>query len=42
MMPAVFCASLEPCARLNAAAETNWSLRKYLSILDGVEFRNSQ
>ena len=42
MIPMVFCASLEPCERLNAAAETNCSLRKYLSIFDGLEFRNSQ
>ena len=42
MIPMVFCASLEPCDRLKAAAESNWSLRKYLSIFDGVELRNSQ
>jgi SRSO17 transposase len=41
MIPIVFCPSLEPCARVNAAAESNWSLRKYLSIFDGVEWRNS-
>src|SRR6266536_5872145 len=42
IMPAVFCASFDPCAKLNAAAESNCSLRKYLSIRDGVELRNSQ
>ena len=42
MMPAVFCASLEPCDRLKAAAESNCSLRKYLSMRDGLELRNSQ
>ena len=41
-MPAVFCASFEPCERLNAAAERSCSLRKYLSILEGVELRNIQ
>src|SRR5215208_3995518 len=42
MMPAVFCASFEPCVKLNAAADRSWSLRKYLSMRDGLEFRNSQ
>src|SRR5512143_1012622 len=37
MMPAVFCASFEPCERLNAAAESNCSLRKYLSMRDGLD-----
>jgi len=40
--PAVFCASLEPCERLNAAADSNWNLRKYLSIFDGLYPRKSQ
>src|SRR5690349_9547122 len=42
MSPAVFCASLEPWARLNAAADNSCSFRKYLSIFDGVDLRNSQ
>src|SRR5579871_4139855 len=41
-IPMVFCASLDPCAKLKAAAESNWSLRKYLSILAGVALRKSQ
>src|SRR5262252_6811831 len=40
--PAVFCASFEPWERLNAAAESNCSLRKYLSMRDGLDLRNSQ
>src|SRR5260370_36473265 len=38
MIPIVFCASLDPCAKLKAAAETNCSLRKYVSILAGLDF----
>ena len=42
MMPMVFCASLVPCEKLSAAADSNCSLRNQESICAGVDFRNSQ
>src|SRR5687768_15703400 len=35
MMPMVFCASLPPCPRLYAPAETSCSRRNHLSTLEG-------
>src|ERR1039458_4748710 len=40
--PMVFCASFDPCARLNIAAEINCSLRKYTSIFAGLVLRKIQ
>jgi hypothetical protein len=42
MIPMVFCASLPPWPRLNAAAETSWSRRNRWSTLRGVESLSSQ
>ena len=37
MMPIDFCASLPPCPRLKAPAETSWSLRNILSTFAGLD-----
>ena len=42
MMPMVFCASLAPCKRLKAAADTSCILRKNLSTRRGAGFRSTQ
>jgi hypothetical protein len=42
MMPMVFCASLPPWPRLNAAAETSWRRRNTWSTLRGVAPLNNQ
>jgi len=41
MIPMVFCASLPPWPRLNAAAERSWSRRNRCSTLRGVDPLNS-
>src|SRR5882672_5283921 len=42
MMPIVFCASLPPCPRLYAAADTSCNLRKSLPTRDGDARRKIQ
>ena len=42
MIPMVFWASLVPWLRLNAADETSWSARKYLSTIRGLARRKLQ
>src|SRR4051812_46354846 len=40
MMPIVFCASLPPCPRLYAPADTSCSRRNQRSTLAGLDLRN--